>query len=170
MARRSRILFQEKQIFRRPGVWGLLSILPAGFSLLLIWQVALGHSVGERPLSTANVVGWTLFLWLIYFRLITLKMVTNVQPGTLSVSIHGLWTLREMALDEIGKVEIVTYDPVAEYGGYGIRLTKHGRAYIASGGRGVRLTSIKGGKVLVGSQRPGDLARAIAEAGPADSG
>jgi hypothetical protein len=163
MSRTPRVLFREEQRFRQPSVRILPAILPAGFTLLLIWQVVLGHPAGPHPMGNGDVIGWTIFLWLVYLRLITIKLVTTVEPGRVSVSLRGLWRLRKIALTEVAKSEAVTYSP-ADYGGYGIRLTKHGKAYIASGGRGVRLTLANGGKVLVGSQRADELAQAIAAA------
>lgn len=151
-------------MIRQPRIRALTAILPTAFTLLLIWQVVLGHKIGEHPMSSGNVIGWAIFLWLVYLRLITTKMVTRVEPGRLSVSMRGLWTLRKISLNEVGKTEVVSYRPVEDYGGYGVRLTKRGRAYIAGGDRGVRLTFTKGGKVLIGSQRPEELAKAIAAA------
>jgi hypothetical protein len=163
------LLFREEQRFRQPRIWVLLAILPVGFTLLLIWQVVLGHPAGRHPMSNSQVIGWTVFLWLVYLRLITIKLVTIVvpgkaEPGKLSVSLRGLWTIRRIPLAEVGKTEVVSYAPAADYGGYGIRLTRRGKAYIASGDRGVRFTLLKGGRVLVGSQRPEELAEAIAAA------
>jgi hypothetical protein len=162
MSHKSPPLFYEKQIFKHSRVRYLLAILPAAFLLLLIWQVILRHPTGRQPLSNGNVIGWTVFLWLVYLRLITLKLVTEVHAGNLHLSMHGLWSIRKIPLAGIGSAEVVIYDPVKDYGGYGIRLSPRGRAYIASGNRGVRLTLMKGMKVLVGSQRPQELAQAIA--------
>lgn len=157
-------LFYEVQSIRQPRVWALVAILPAGFTLLLIWQVLLGHPAGPRPLPNSSVIGWTIFLWLVWLRLITIRLATRVDPGKVSVSLRGLWKVRRIALAEVSGAEVVTYQPVEDYGGYGIRLTKRGRAYIASGDRGVRLTFAKGGRVLIGSQEPEKLAQAIAAA------
>lgn len=154
-------IFREAQMIRQPRIRGLTAILPAAFTLLLIWQVLLGHKIGKQPVSNGNVIGWTIFLWLVYLRLITTKMVTRVERGRLVISTLGLWTLRKVSLQDISKTEVVTYRPVEDYGGYGIRLTKRGRAYIAAGDRGVRITFVKGGKILIGSQRPEELERAI---------
>lgn len=148
-------------MIRQPRIRGLTAILPTAFTLLLIWQVVLGHKIGRQPVSNGNVIGWTIFLWLVYLRLITTKMVTKVERGKLTISMLGMWTLRKVWLKDIGKTEVVSYRPVEDYGGYGIRLTKRGRAYIASGDRGVRITFAKGGKILIGSQRPEELERAI---------
>jgi len=165
MSRRPAPLFHEEQAFRQHKVLFLLAILPAGFLIVSIWQVALGHPLGTHPLSNGNVIGWTGFLWLLYLRLITLKLVTNVEAARLTVSIGGLWSVRKISLAQIRNVEVVTYDPAIDYGGYGIRLARKGRAYIAAGNQGVRLTPAKGMKVLVGSQRPQELFKAIAASG-----
>jgi len=161
---RKAALFREEQAIRQPRIRVLVAILPAGFTLLLVWQVVLGHQAGPHPMPNGNVVGWTVFLWLVYLRLITVRLVTTVEPGRLSVSLRGLWTVRRIAPADVRRTDVVTYRPVEDYGGYGIRLTKRGRAYIASGDRGVRLTLSKGGTILIGSQRPGDLVRSIAAA------
>ena len=128
---------------------------------LLIWQVILGHTWGKHPMSNGDVIGWTVFLWLIYLRLITVRLVTEVRKGELIVRMRGLWRLRRVPLDRIQSVEMITHDIARDYGGYGIRSTRDGKAYVAAGGRGVRLTLPAGEKLVVGSQRPDELATAL---------
>jgi len=128
---------------------------------LLIWQVILGHPWGTQPMSNANVIGWTVFLWLIYFRLITVRLVTEVRKGELVIAMRGLWRSRCVPLDRIQSVEMITHDIASDYGGYGIRSTREGKAYVAGGTRGVRLTLAAGEKLVVGSQRPDDLAAVL---------
>jgi hypothetical protein len=128
---------------------------------LLIWQVLLGHTWGKHPMSNGDVVGWTVFLWLIYFRLITVRLVTEVRQGALLIRMRGLWRLRRVPLDRIQLVETITHDIARDYGGYGIRSTREGKAYVANGGRGVRVTLDKGEKLVVGSERPDELARML---------
>ncbi len=139
----------------------LVAIPPVSMLLLVIWQVVLGHPWGKQPISNAGVIGWTVFLWLVYFRLVTVRLVTNVRPGELSVAMRGLWRERRIPLGKIKSAETVTYDPVRDWGGYGIRITRRGTAYIAGGNRGVRLELVKGGAILVGSGRPEELVSAI---------
>jgi hypothetical protein len=128
---------------------------------LLIWQVVLGHGWGKHPMSNADVVGWTVFLWLIYLRLINVRLVTEVRKGELIVRMRGLWRLRRVPLDRIQSVRTITHDIARDYGGYGIRSTREGKAYAARGGRGVRVTLVAGEKLVVGSQRPDELAAAL---------
>ena len=155
-------LFHEEQAFRQPRVRILTAIPPIGMLLLLVWQVILGHPWGTKPMSNAGLIGWTVFLWLVYLRLATVRLVTNVGPRELSVAMRGLWRDRHIALNDIRSAKIVTYNAVLDYGGYGIRTTRRGKAYIAGGNRGVRLELAKGGAVLIGSARPEELAAAIA--------
>lgn len=112
-------------------------------------------------MSNANVIGWTVFLWLIYFRLIAVRLVTEVRRGELMVAMHGLWRSRHVPLDHIQSVETITHDIARDYGGYGIRSTREGKAYVAGGDRGVRVTLDKGEKLVVGSERPDELAAAL---------
>lgn len=161
MRRRAQAVFQEVQSFRLMRLRLLVAIPPVSMLLLVIWQVVLGHPWGKQPISNAGVIGWTVFLWLVYFRLVTVRLVTNVRPGELSVAMRGLWRERRIPLGKIKSAETVTYDPVRDWGGYGIRITRRGTAYIAGGNRGVRLELVKGGAILVGSGRPEELVSAI---------
>jgi hypothetical protein len=163
MSRKSPTLFHEEQGFSQARIRLLVAILPTAFLLLLLCQVWLGHPVGRHPLSNGNVIGWTVFLWLVYLRLMTVRLVTDLKPDHLSIALGGVWSIRKIPLAGINNAEVVTYDP-ANYGGYGIRLSPLGRAYIANGNRGVRLSRSKGPKILIGSQRPEELERAIAAA------
>jgi hypothetical protein len=128
---------------------------------LLIWQVLLGHPWGKHSMSNGDVIGWTVFLWLIYFRLITVRLVTEVRRRELIISMRGLLRLRRVPVDRILSVETITHDIARDYGGYGFRSTRDGKAYVANGGRGVRVTLAGGEKIFVGSQRPDELGRTL---------
>ena len=128
---------------------------------LLIWQVVLGHPGGKYPMSNANVIAWTIFLWAIFFRLITVRLVTEIHGGDLVISLRGFWRSRRIRLNEIRSAEVIRYDPMRDYGGYGIRTGRFGKAYIAAGMQGVRLHLANGAAVIVGSDRPDELADAL---------
>jgi hypothetical protein len=149
--------FFEKQRFplRRIGV--VLALPPCGMLGLLIWQVALGHPWGKHPMSSGNVIFWTIFLWAIYFRLITVRLVTEAHDGELLISLRGLWRSRRILRSEIQSAERITYDPIRDYGGYGIRTGRFGKAYVAESTQGVRLKLANGNTVIIGSNRPNEL-------------
>ena len=158
MRQKSSQLFYEKQgiLLRRIAV--TLLAPPCVMLGILIWQVVLGHPVGKQPRSNASVIGWTIFVWVIYFRLITIRLVTYVRDAKLVVSLLGLWRSRRVLLSDIRSAETIKYDPARDFGGYGIRSIPNGKAYIAGSNRGVRLTLSNGATMVVGTERPDELA------------
>jgi hypothetical protein len=161
MSRAAPLLFHEAQPFRLRRVRLMVAILPVAMSLLLIWQVILGHPWGKQPMSNGHIIGWTVFLWLVYLRLMTVRLVTDVSPAELRVTMRGLWRQRRIPLGAINTAEVVTYHAARDWGGYGIRTTRRGAAYIADGNRGVMLKLVKGGAILIGSTRPEELRSAL---------
>ncbi len=139
----------------------MLAVPPLGMTALLIWQVLLGHPWGKAPMSNGNVIGWTIFLWLIYLRLITVRLVTEVRGGQLTVAMRGLWRSRRIPLSSIQSVEAIAFEPVRDYGGYGIRRMRGGTAYIADGSAGVRLTLGSRETLVLGSNRAEELERVL---------
>ena len=96
-----------------------------------------------------------------------MRLVTEVRSDGLYlrfVPFHLKW--KRFGFDELAKCEVVTYRPLMEYGGWGIRYGPAGKAYNVRGNRGVRLGFTKGGTLLIGSQDPESLVRALASRAP----
>ncbi len=108
-------------------------------------------------MSNASVIGWTIFLWAMYFRLITVRLVTEARDGELIITLRGFWRSRRIPLSQIQSAERINYDPVSDYGGYGIRTGRFGKAYVAASTQGIRLKLVNGAIVIVGSNRPDEL-------------
>ena len=162
-------IFREVQRFPLRRIALALASPPCFMLGLLIWQVLLGHTWGKHPMSNADVIGWTVFLWLIYLRLITVRLVTEVRQGELIIAMRGLWRLRRIPIDRIRLFETITHDIARDYGGYGIRTTRAGKAYVAAGCGGVRVTLASGEKLVLGSQRPDELAAALRDSASSGS-
>src|ERR1700676_5309878 len=126
-------LFHEEQILGPPSIRLLLAVPPSILFLLLIWQVVLGHPWGRHPMPNASLIGWTIFLWLVYLRLISIRLITELGPGELAVALRGFWRTRRVPVTDIKSVEVITFNPLRHFGGYGIRTTRKGKAYLASG-------------------------------------
>jgi len=165
MSRKPEPLFYEEQPFRQLRLRILTAIPPAVMTLLAIWQVGLGHRWGNESMSNGSVIGWSIFLWIVYLRLITVKLVTELRPGELRVRMRGLWRSYRIPLSGMKSAAAVTFDARRDWGGYGIRSTSRGTAYLAGGAQGVELEMANGGVVVIGSRRSDELARAIVKCG-----
>ena len=94
-----------------------------------------------------------------------LSLQTRVTRREIVVTFGALFPLyrRRIALADVVAAEAVTYSPLREYGGWGIRGIGRDRTLNARGNRGVRLMLRNEERLLIGSQRPAELAAAIQE-------
>lgn len=149
--------FREEQRFE----WFLTAIfcIPAllvGYGL--VRQVMLSQPIVSGALLwPAFIVALVVAVWFL-----RLKLVTEVRDGGLFIDFIWLWPVRTIPWDQIRNVETRTYRPIRDFGGWGVRWAARGIVYHARGNRGVRLMLASGERVLIGSQRSDELARAIA--------
>jgi hypothetical protein len=153
--------FHEVQKLRQWHIRIVLALPPAALVFMSIRQIVFHHPWGHPAMTNGGLLFLTVLLLLVYLRLITVRLVTDLGPRELAVGLRGLWKSRHIPLSQIRSAKAVTYDPVSEYGGYGIRSSARGAAYIANGDRGVEIELTDGRKLLVGSQRAEELAGKI---------
>ncbi len=144
--------------------------------LIVMAVVGVGSFLGADPPEAARSPGgWGLEVPLVLaialvlpsvLILGVLHMTTQVTPTQCQVWLGWIPTYRTaVPLATIVSIEIVEYRPIADYGGWGIRRGRDGeRVLNARGNRGVRLTLSDGARLLIGSQKPENLALAIDQA------
>lgn len=152
-------IFREEQRFG----WWAYAILAVIVSLT--WAAlngrgpaAAGFVSRHAPLSVA--MGFGLPMMLVVF---VLRMTTLVTPTDVRVWFGFVPSYRRaISLAGISKVEVVQYRPIVHSMGWGVRIARDGERILnARGDRGVRLHLVDGSKVLLGSQRPEELALAL---------
>jgi hypothetical protein len=151
--------FREEQRF--PWVWAIP--LFAAIPLYGLYQQTVLHRpFGNHP-APDSVLWVTLgFILALGIWLTRARLITEVREDVLSVRFFLLWPGREIPWSEIARAEAVTYRPIRDYGGWGVRRGAAGMAYNVSGKRGVSIHLRNGENLLVGSQRAEELAQAIA--------
>jgi len=155
--------FREVQKFRQAWLW-LILLAPMGF---VGWgayqQFVLRRPWGDRPMPDTGLLVFcgAMALFLVWF--FVLRLVTEVRDNEVTVQFVPMWRKRTIALAQIRGAESVQYRPIRDYGGWGIRRGLTGWAYNVSGNRGVLLKFFGGTDVLIGSQRPEELAAVIEE-------
>lgn len=162
------IVFYEEQQFRQP--WLMVAMI-GGFALFLVAAFMAFVSISKsHPLNAlANPAVYVLAsdalaMGLVTLLLLSAKMITEVRWDRLVVRAYPITRLRrEIPIDQITSCEARTYSALREYGGWGIRYGRGGKAYNISGNRGVQLVLASGERLLVGSQKADELAAAILE-------
>lgn len=153
-------------------IWLLILPLCVGgigfFAWAMVEQIVKGRPVGNQPLPDLMLmILGPLFillmaglLWLMWVA----RLVTEVRDDGIYIRFYPLHRgFHGFLWEEIGSFEACTYRPILGYGGWGIRLGSGGKAYNVSGNRGLQLALEGGrsGRVLIGSQRPDELAAAV---------
>ncbi len=97
----------------------------------------------------------------IFFAII--KLETKVDKDGLYVRFFPLnIRFKRCSPAEISECFARKYNPLTEYGGWGIRYSiRYGKAYNARGSEGVQLIFNNGKKLLIGSQKAQELEEAI---------
>lgn len=162
------VIYREEQNFD----WRVYALVAA--AEILVWlglvcfhdnpaQAAGFENAGTAKLAIGFLVGLVLPLVLVVG---VLRMTTEVAPTDLRVWFGWIPTYRRVVpIGTIVRIEVVTYRPLADYGGWGIRQGRDGvRVLNARGNQGVRIDLADGSRLLIGSQRPEDLARALERA------
>ena len=159
-------LFWERQHFRQIWLWvvvlGVAAIFWSGF----VAQVLLGNSFGSKPASDIELLILFLLMGLgLPFFFYRMSLTTVVRPGELQVR---FWPFHlrpvRIPLHSLRSYERITYQPIRDYGGWGIRWSTKGKAYNMLGSEGVLLHFYDKKPLLIGSQKAGELFEAIRQA------
>ncbi|MBL8796892.1 MAG: hypothetical protein JNM56_23525 [Planctomycetia bacterium] len=158
------VYFEEEQSFSPCWFW-----LTLGASLLVLLAAFGPAYLAGQPAPveamavSAGVVA--LMQLLVAALLFGMKLRVAVDGERLHVRFTP-FVDRSISLAEIRSWEPRTYQPIVEYGGWGIRygLFGKGQAYNTRGNRGVQLELNDGSRLLIGSQRAEELAQAITQA------
>ncbi|MFX1582323.1 MAG: DUF6141 family protein [Promethearchaeota archaeon] len=154
------MLFREVQKFR--GFWSLLIAFLSSFLLVAIYLF--GMVFEPLPMPLAIVVGILMIggaiVLLIFFY--SANLTVEIRKNGLFIRFFPFYrSSRKIVPTEIADWQARTYDPLSEFGGYGIRFGFNGMAYNISGHYGVQLELINGKRLLIGTNRAEALAQAI---------
>ncbi len=153
------VLFREVQQFRQWWLWLLIAPGP-----VVIWVRALRHLVFESGprLSSLQIVSWLIGGLALPVFLYSIRLVTEVRSDGLYLRFFPFHLSYQIfPIDGIRSYEAITYSPLREYGGWGIRYGWNGKAYNVSGNQGLQLELNDGKRILLGSQHPTDFLNAL---------
>ena len=138
---------------------------PRILPLALFEQIVMNSPVGNNPANGLVLI----ILALIFGIGLPLLMYTiGLDPQVRESGVFiRFWPFQRkwvvFGFDSIQKAGTITYSLLRDYGGWGIRYGRKGKAYNVSGNKGVLLTLADGKNVLIGSKNHEVLCSAINE-------
>ena len=155
----NKVLFKETQQFRQ--WWYVVLVLSATVPAMvmsiyaLYQQMVRGIQVGDSPAPNGVLIVVFFALCLMLWVTFSSKLEVWIDKSGIHYRFFPLiFKERMVSKQEIQRFEIRKYNPILDYGGWGIkRRFKWGRAYNVSGNVGLQLYLTSGKKVLLGTQR-----------------
>ena len=152
-----KLLFAEVQKFHL--FWFLLLLFGLGVAIAVaVYSGDLSITTGSSAIAPVAVLVLVIVPLLLLF--LNLKLKTRIYAD--SIELHYSPVKRKYFLrSEIVRTEVVSYQPIAEYGGWGFRYGRGGKAWNVSGNKGIKLHLKNGKHFLIGTNRPEEAAKAI---------
>lgn len=157
------VFFREQQKFDQLWVQLLIFVPVAIVWYGAIQQLVMGVPFGNNPASDNGMLLLLIIFGVLFpVFMLSLRMITEVRDSGLYVRFYPFHlSFRKYPFESINSYEVREYHPLKEYGGWGIRFGLKGQAYNVSGNKGVFFEFRNGKTLMVGSQRPDELAAAI---------
>ena len=153
-------VFKEEQRFRQ--VW-LMVLL--GFSLLVPVSLIINEYIKDNTSITTNEFLGSIGIIASVLLIFIFKLSTRIDEKGIHYQFFPFhFSMKTLLWSEITKAEVRTYDPIGEYGGWGLRYSfnkKKGNAVNVSGDIGIQLTLKNGKKLLIGTQKKEAVSRVL---------
>lgn len=151
------LLFREVQPFYQQRITWIVLIL---FGAMVFWM-----AMQDMLLDMVTYIVYVVLAALLALTLFG-KLVTEVRRRELHVRMIPFHRKAQVFTREhIVRWAIVRYAPLKDYGGWGIRFGRKGKAYTVHGRTGLKLRLRNNQDLLVGTQHPDELSHALKQAG-----
>ena len=144
--------YEEVQTMNQVWLWVLMGI--ETFAVLL-------------PLVLLKVTLWViapmaLVMLLTLIMLGSMKLKTRIDEEGVDYQMNLFhWNKRAIPWSEIDQIYVRQYSPMREYGGWGMRYGRNGRAITMHGKYGIQLVKKDGKRILIGTEQPESVTRVL---------
>lgn len=150
----NKIFFSETQRFKQIWLWLMLLPVNGLFIFAFFWQVIRGNQFGGKPISNTIlliVMSFTILLSLLFF---ILRLDTAISSDGIYVRFFPIHKrFKKYLWNEITQSYVRKYNPITEYGGWGLRWGLKGKAYNMSGNKGIQLVLNGNIRLLIGTNK-----------------
>jgi hypothetical protein len=138
-------MFSETQRFRQIWIWLLL----AAIFIIRVYAYLAVKPHSHQPLRHFFIIALVIVLFFV------VKLTTKIDETGICYQFFPFHVKeRKIIWDDIAAVYIRKYNPLAEFGGWGIRgISNKNRALNTSGSIGIQIVYKNGNRLLLGTQK-----------------
>lgn len=159
------VIFEEVQGTGNKGTANLFKLITAVLLASFVIQLLLHRERTELLLLllTGGIVSAIITVFL------GTRMITQIRTDSIHVRFPPFRpSFASYSWSDISKAYIRQYDPITEFGGWGIRFGPSGKAINMSGNIGLQLIFNDGSRLLIGTNQPDKIAEALIRIGRLD--
>ncbi|MCS5490430.1 hypothetical protein [Algoriphagus limi] len=152
----ARQIYNESQTYR--GTWLMYLLLMTEIPMLILVFVIMKTSKtdpNEIALATAIIIG---VVGLTFFLLMNIRLDSRIDE----IGIHYRYVpfinkWRTIPRSQIRNIEVISYSPITDFGGWGIKGNRSTKAYSIIGDKGMSIITDEKKKIMIGTQKAGEL-------------
>ena len=156
-------VFKEQQRFTQTWLVFLLIV-----STLIPFGILINEFVKNESTMKIETLFWVMGLLLVFtIPIFFFRLITRIdEKGIHYQFLPFHFSLKTIRWNEITKAYIRVYDPIGDYGGWGLKggalwNSKNGKAINVSGDVGIQLELTNGKKLLIGTQKKVEATRVL---------
>lgn len=151
-------VFKEEQRFTQWWLWAILLSINLFFVYVMFKQLWLKTPFGDNPMPNTVLIIFTLFFTALTLFFCVLKLQTIINNKGVHYRFYPIQkNYRVKNWDDIKTADVVKYNPILDYGGWGI---KH-NSYTVKNNIGIQLVLKNNKKLLIGTQKKEDVKKTI---------
>ncbi|MEH1008387.1 MULTISPECIES: hypothetical protein [unclassified Winogradskyella] len=157
-------IFKEEQRFNQ--LWLIILMLVS--TIVPIGIYVKEYTENPENFSSLELIGVIFLILLASGFIFFFKLTTRIDETGIHYKFFPFhWNLKNIKWNEIDKAYVRTYDPLGEYGGWGLKggilwNKSKGRAINVSGDIGIQLVLKSGKKLLIGTQKENEAKSVLA--------
>lgn len=153
-------IFKEEQTYR--GTWLMYLILMLELpTLTLLSVVVFTSESSDKTEGMIVLLAVFCIMALVMGLIFNLKLETRIDDKGIHYKYFPFVKWRLIEKHQIRKVDVVSFSPLTDHGGWGIKGNRTTKAYTVIGDTGLTIDVGEKKKILIGTQKPKELAEFI---------
>ncbi len=152
-------VFKEEQTYR--GTWVMYLILMLEIPTLILVTTLVLNSDTDQKESTIGLFFVLFIMITVMVFIFDLKLTTKIDSSGIHYRYFPLNKWREIPKEQILSAKVISFSPLTDHGGWGIKGNSTTKAYTVIGEKGLELDINEKKKILIGTQKYRELSEFI---------
>jgi hypothetical protein len=164
----NKIYFSERQKFNQWWIWLILLIVNSVSLFTISKQMISPRTFGETSMSKAQFILVEVTVVLVSILILCIRLDTQIGTDGISVKFFPFHlSFRHYAWKDISRSFVREYNPIGDFGGWGLRISifGKGKAFTVSGNKGLQLQFSDDKNLLIGTSKPNELMETLTQIG-----